>query len=210
MKYRCTICGYIYDDDKEKVPFDQLPDTWKCPLCGARKSDFAPVTDEVKKEVIIEEDFDEMENLTVGQLSALCSNLAKGCEKQYKFEEMKKFNELADYFSAICPASDYDKVEDIAKMIMTDIDEGYPDIQAKASADGDRGALRIRVWGEKVTRMLNSLVTRYLEEGEAMLKDTQVWVCTICGFVYVGDKPPELCPVCKVPSWKFQKMEARA
>ena len=47
MKYKCKICGYIYDDDKEKVPFDQLPDTWKCPLCGARKSDFAPVTEEM-------------------------------------------------------------------------------------------------------------------------------------------------------------------
>ena len=210
MKYRCTICGYIYDDDKEKVPFDQLPDTWKCPLCGARKSDFVPVTEEAKKEVVIDEDFDEMENFTVGQLSALCSNLARGCEKQYKFEEMKKFDELAGYFSAICPPSEYDKVEDIAKMIMTDIDEGYPDIQAKAEADADRGAQRIRVWGEKVTRMLNSLVTRYLEEGEKMLKDTQVWVCTVCGFVYVGDEPPAMCPVCKVPSWKFQKMEAKA
>ena len=210
MKYRCTICGYIYDDDKEKVPFDQLPDTWKCPLCGARKSDFVPVTEEAKKGVAIDEDFDEMENLTVGQLSALCSNLAKGCEKQYRFDEMGKFNELADYFSAISPPSEFDNVEDIARMIMTDIDEGYPDIQAKASADADRGALRIRVWGEKVTRMLNSLVTRYLEEGEEMLKDTQIWVCTVCGFVYVGDEPPAVCPVCKVPSWKFQRMEAKA
>jgi rubrerythrin len=32
----------------------------------------------------------------------------------------------------------------------------------------------------------------------------------MCGFVYVGDKPPAICPVCKVPDWKFQKMEARA
>lgn len=30
------------------------------------------------------------------------------------------------------------------------------------------------------------------------------------GFVYVGDKAPELCPVCKVPGWKFEKMEGRA
>ena len=210
MKYRCTICGYIYDDDKEKVPFDQLPDSWKCPLCGARKADFVPVEGEKKKETIIEEDFDEMENLTVGQLSALCSNLAKGCEKQYKFDEMTKFNELADYFAAVSPPSEYDRVEDIAEMLMKDLDVNYPNVDAKASADGDRGALRIRVWGEKVTRMLNSLVQRYLEEGEEMLKDTQIWVCTICGFVYIGDEPPALCPVCKVPSWKFKRMEARA
>ena len=210
MKYKCTICGYIYDDDKEKVPFDKLPDDWKCPLCGARKADFKPLDEEKKVQAVIEEDFDEMENLTVGQMAALCSNLAKGCEKQYKFEEMAKFNELADYFSAICPPAGYDKVDDIAEMLMKDIEVGYPAVESVASSEGDRGALRIKVWGEKVTRMLSSLVSRYLEEGEEMLKDTQIWVCTICGFVYIGDRPPEMCPVCKVPSWKFKRMEARA
>ena len=42
-KYRCTICGYIYDDEKEKVKFEDLPDDWKCPLCGAPKSLFLEV-----------------------------------------------------------------------------------------------------------------------------------------------------------------------
>ena len=118
MKYKCKICGYIYDDDKEKVPFDQLPDTWKCPLCGARKSDFAPVTEEKKKEVVIEEDIDDMEGLTVAQMSALCSNLAKGCEKQYMFKEMEKFNELADYFAAVSPPSEKDSIDDIAAIFL--------------------------------------------------------------------------------------------
>ena len=44
MKYVCKICGYIYDDTKEKVPFEQLPADWKCPLCGAAKTDFKPET----------------------------------------------------------------------------------------------------------------------------------------------------------------------
>ena len=30
-KYRCTICGYIYDDEKESVKFEDLTDDWKCP-----------------------------------------------------------------------------------------------------------------------------------------------------------------------------------
>ena len=210
MKYKCKICGYIYDDDKEKVPFDQLPDTWKCPLCGARKADFAPVTEENKKEVVIDEDIDDMEGLSVAQMSALCSNLAKGCEKQYMFREMEKFSELADYFAAVSSPSDNDSIDDIAEMLNRDLEVNYPLVSSKASADSDRGALRICAWGERVTRMLDSLVQRYLEEGEEMLKDTQIWVCTICGFVYIGDEPPALCPVCKVPSWKFKRMEARA
>lgn len=57
--------------------------------------------------------------------------------------------------------------------------------------------------------MLSSLVNRYLDEGEEMLADTDIWVCTVCGFVYVGDAAPGLCPVCKVPDWKFEKVEGR-
>ena len=43
MKYRCKICGHIYDEEKEGVKFADLPDTWKCPTCGAPKSAFVPV-----------------------------------------------------------------------------------------------------------------------------------------------------------------------
>ena len=39
-KWVCTICGYIYDDAKEKVPFEELPSDWTCPLCMHPKSDF--------------------------------------------------------------------------------------------------------------------------------------------------------------------------
>lgn len=39
-KYQCSLCGYIYDDAKEEVKFEDLPEDWKCPLCGAPKSLF--------------------------------------------------------------------------------------------------------------------------------------------------------------------------
>ena len=79
--------------------------------------------------------------------------------------------------------------------------------QAKAQ---DRGTQRICVWGEKVTRMVQSLLARYEKEGEAFLEENDVWVCTVCGFIYVGKSAPALCPVCKVPDWKFEKIERRA
>lgn len=44
-KYRCTVCGYIYDDEKEEVKFEDLPDTWVCPLCVVPKSLFEKVED---------------------------------------------------------------------------------------------------------------------------------------------------------------------
>ena len=49
MKYICKVCGYTYDDSKEKVPFKDLPENWTCPLCGAPKSMFEPL--EEKKDV---------------------------------------------------------------------------------------------------------------------------------------------------------------
>ena len=50
-KWECTICGYIYDPakgDREKgikpgTPFEELPDDWVCPDCGAPKSEFEKV-----------------------------------------------------------------------------------------------------------------------------------------------------------------------
>jgi rubredoxin len=41
--WRCTICGYEYDEVKEGVPFDQLPEDWACPVCGAPKDAFEKV-----------------------------------------------------------------------------------------------------------------------------------------------------------------------
>lgn len=42
-KYKCNLCGFIYDDSKEKIKFEDLPDDWKCPLCGATKSQFTKI-----------------------------------------------------------------------------------------------------------------------------------------------------------------------
>jgi len=52
-KYRCTVCGYVYDptkgDDTSGVPpgtsFAKLPADWVCPVCGAAKELFEPVED---------------------------------------------------------------------------------------------------------------------------------------------------------------------
>lgn len=36
-KWVCSVCGYVYDGD---IPFEDLPDDWKCPICGHPKSVF--------------------------------------------------------------------------------------------------------------------------------------------------------------------------
>ncbi|MBR6951777.1 MAG: NADH peroxidase [Oscillospiraceae bacterium] len=31
------------------------------------------------------------------------------------------------------------------------------------------------------------------------------WVCSVCGYVYEGENPPEVCPICKAPASKFNE-----
>ncbi len=40
-KYQCNVCGYIYDESKEGVPFEELPEDWTCPECGVGKEEFS-------------------------------------------------------------------------------------------------------------------------------------------------------------------------
>jgi len=50
-KYKCTVCDYVYDPElgdpeggiTPGTPFEELPDDWVCPVCGADKSEFEKV-----------------------------------------------------------------------------------------------------------------------------------------------------------------------
>ena len=50
-KYKCTLCGYIYDPEigdpsngiEPGTSFEDLPDDWTCPECGASKDEFEPL-----------------------------------------------------------------------------------------------------------------------------------------------------------------------
>jgi flavin reductase (DIM6/NTAB) family NADH-FMN oxidoreductase RutF/rubredoxin len=52
-KYKCLMCGYIYDPDvgdpendvEAGTAFEDLPEDWVCPECGAGKDEFEPVED---------------------------------------------------------------------------------------------------------------------------------------------------------------------
>ena len=50
-KYRCTVCGYVYDPEqgdpdsgiKPGTAFEDIPDDWVCPVCGVAKDQFREV-----------------------------------------------------------------------------------------------------------------------------------------------------------------------
>ncbi len=206
-KYRCTICGYIYDDAKEKVKFEDLPDDWKCPLCGAPKSLFEEVKEEkenVKEESkveVIEEVDDDLRELSNYEISLICSNLARGCEKQYLEEEKDLFRELSKHYEGL----EEDKagnLDDVSDMINSDINNFSKTMEVFSKYD-DRGSKRVVNWANKSTNIMKVVIDTYKEKGIDYIKNTKIWVCDICGFVYIGDIPPKVCPVCKVPSLKI-------
>ena len=54
QRWICIVCGWVYDEDAglpehgiaPGTRFEDIPDDWRCPLCGVGKADFALVSDE--------------------------------------------------------------------------------------------------------------------------------------------------------------------
>ncbi len=50
-KYKCTVCGHVYDPaegDPDSgippgTPFEELPDDWRCPVCDVTKDMYEPI-----------------------------------------------------------------------------------------------------------------------------------------------------------------------
>ena len=204
-KYQCTICGYIYDDAQESVKFEELPDDWTCPICGAPKSVFKEIKEEKPseiKEIDEEEDLKEMSN---SEIAYICSNLAKACEKQYLEEEQKLFTELYKHY--LNKEKDLEgSLENVKEKVNKDLEEFDKAFQI-ADKYQDRGAKRVLTWASKATNMMNVIINNYKEKGIDYIKNTKIWVCDICGFIYIGDVPPTVCPICKVPSFKILEVK---
>ena len=193
-KYICNICGYVYDEEKGDLKaginpvtnWEDVPESWVCPLCGAKKINF---TKEGKNS------------------NKVSSNLGKGCEKQYLEEESKLFMELSQYFKVKADKTDEDKISNVLEKLKNDNENLFINAREVAKHYSDRGALRALTWSEKVTKMLESVIASYNEEEDRLLKNAELYVCEICGFTYVGNDLPEVCPVCKVPNFKMRKLE---
>ncbi|MEG1170007.1 MAG: rubredoxin, partial [Erysipelotrichaceae bacterium] len=143
-KYVCSICGYIYDEAigipdagiAAGTKWEDLPQDWVCPLCGAPAVVFEVQGGEevVKEEPVVANETSETSEFTIGQMAALCSNLAKGAEKQYLNEESALFTQLADYFKGKTPNEKEQAVSDLTAMINQDLKTELANANAAAGA----------------------------------------------------------------------------
>jgi rubredoxin len=50
-KYQCSVCGYVYNEEEgdpdSNIPpgtrWEELPEDWVCPVCGAAKDQFEKI-----------------------------------------------------------------------------------------------------------------------------------------------------------------------
>lgn len=213
-RYVCGICGYIYDESSGEPEsgiaagtlFSDLPDDWLCPLCGAAKDEFyRDEDDETVEEATVVENAPRPAGNDYSTLEKhiICANLGRGLEKQSQAEASRLFFQLADYYWSKREVVEQPSAALISELLAEDKASGWPAAQTAAVAAGDRGAQRALKWNDKVTAIGRSLLTRYEAAGDDLFATKNLYVCSACGFIYLGDAPPALCPVCKVPDWKF-------
>ena len=65
---------------------------------------------------------------------------------------------------------------------------------------------------EEVAKIEKSHEERYVALSEKVKNNTvfkdskeQIWVCRNCGHIYIGEKAPEICPVCAHPKSYFER-----
>ena len=217
-RYICSVCGYVYDESvgdlKNGVSggtlFSELPDGWLCPTCGAEQTAFEKEEAAITAAVGVQAFEEDMRELSAGELGVIFSNLSKGCEKQYRAEEAELFGRLSAYYLGQAEETPSSlTLSDLSAKLESDLGQ-YPSASQAVLQAADRGALRSLVWSEKVSRILSGMIPRYEKMGESLLAENNIYVCDICGFVYIGKTPPDICPVCKVPSLKINQVRKGA
>ena len=127
-------------------------------------------------------------------LESLFSILSLSCEIQAK-------NQLRE---DILNAEQMDILESYQDEMKEELQKNYPEGFKISESFKQRGALRALIWGQKVTSIQNSLIKRFIKQGESIIKENEkIHVCEACGFVIVKDNAPDICPVCKAPSSRF-------
>lgn len=88
-----------------------------------------------------------------------------------------------------------------------EIEEMYPAYDAIAKLQEEKGAQRsihYAIEAEKIHLDLYRSAREEVENGKDM-DISSIYICPVCGYTYVGENPPEKCPVCGLPREKFKK-----
>ena len=115
------------------------------------------------------------------------------------FKELNDIGDTAENLNAAAEGENYEWTDMYANFAKTAEEEGFPELAKKF-------------------RMVGAIEKMHEERYRALLKNVQmqevfeksevkVWECRNCGHIVVGEKAPEICPVCAHPQAYFEVRE---
>ena len=216
--WRCRICGYEYVGE-------ELPDDFICPLCKHPASDFEKVVKKTEVKVMAANKYagtqteKNLQEAFAGesqarnkytyfasvakkegyeQMSALFLKTADNEKEHAKmwFKELNGIGNTAENLAAAADGENYEWTDMYEGFAKTAEEEGFPELAAK---------FRMVAAIEKKHEERYRALLHNVEAQEVFAKsEVKVWECRNCGHIVVGEKAPEVCPVCAHPQSYFE------
>lgn len=222
-KWRCTVCGYIHEGP--------LPEDYVCPICGAPASAFVKVEEDegdaqkktekeqksnpyagTKTEKNLLEAFagesqartryDLFANVAakegyeqIAALFRVTANNEKAHAKLW-FKELGDLGNTAEDLLAAAEGENYEWTDMYVRMAKDAEEEGFHELAARFRLVADVE----KHHEERYRKLLDNVEMKKVFEksGQTM------WECRVCGHICVGNKAPEVCPVCGHPQSFFE------
>lgn len=218
-KFRCKVCGYIYEGD-------ELPADFVCPLCHKG----VEVFEEVQEAPAAGGDnrlkgTKTAENLATAfagesqarnkydyfagvarkegyqQIAELFMETAMNERQHAKiwFKHLEGLGDTAANLKAAAEGENYEWTDMYEGFAETAEKEGFPELAAQFRAVG---AIE-KAHEERYLKLLNNIeMKRVFEKSEEVM-----WQCRECGHLVIGKQAPEICPVCAHPQ-SYQQVRA--
>ena len=135
------------------------------------------------------------------QISALFLKTADNEKEHAKmwFKELNGIGSTAENLAAAADGENYEWTDMYEGFAKTAEEEGFPQLAAKFRMVG---AIE-KAHEERYRALLHNVKTQ-----EVFAKSqVKVWECRNCGHIVVGEKAPEICPVCAHPQAYFEVRE---
>ena len=211
-KYKCILCGEVFSVADNEEPI--------CPLCGATgdqlqlieepkaENPYAGTQTEKNLQAAFAGESQARNKYTYfasvakkegyEQISALFLKTAENEKEHAKmwFKELKGIGDTKANLLAAAEGENYewtDMYEDFAK---TAEKEGFPELAKKFRLV----AAVEKHHEERYRALLNNVETKQVFEKSSV----KVWECRNCGHIVVGEKAPDICPVCSHPQAYFE------
>ncbi len=215
-KWKCSVCGYVYEGES-------LPEDYVCPLCKRPASAFEKIEEKpaeaqatpyagTKTEKNLMEAFageSQARNKYTyfalvaqqegyEQLAEIFLKTARNEQEHARvwFQELGHIGNTAENLLAAAEGENYEWTDMYDRMAKEADEEGFHDL---AERFRKVGAIEKR-HEERYRELLHNVQMKKVFEKSGQ----EMWECRVCGHIVVGEKAPEVCPVCKYSQSYFE------